>query len=247
MTPTVTRTPHLLTDTEHLLAQAVQTVGAAERHLRFIARDGYPTTAPGNGSPGGGSGFTVGSTTERAALDPRIDPPTQTLRRLEGHAYAAATLASDAIETLNGARPLEPAKTCTTRAIHAYRLVRIILMSDLDVDDYNWHHLHHRAEQMRDLAYTWSRPPTVPTAPPMEQHTYVTDLTGMWCESCMRAGRREPRYRGALCQWCYRFELTEGFPVPSVIAANRANGVKITEPMVAAYRDANKAGRRRRV
>jgi len=78
----------------------------------------------------------------------------------------------------------------------------------------------------------------------------ATDLTEMWCRSCLRAGARYPRWRGDLCKWCYEFNLTEGFlPPPDIIEA-RAAGKRITEPMVLPHRqrhrDRQRARRRHR-
>lgn len=74
----------------------------------------------------------------------------------------------------------------------------------------------------------------------------ATDLTEMWCRSCLRAGSRYPRYVGDLCQWCWRFHQEQGFLPPPEIIDARARGQRITEQMVEPHRRRHRERRKSR-
>lgn len=54
-----------------------------------------------------------------------------------------------------------------------------------------------------------------------------------WCRSCLRIDWLNPRSRGDLCDWCYRYVAAEGEQPPLELITARRDGKRITTSMVA--------------
>jgi hypothetical protein len=238
----------LLYDTHSLLADSVQRVGLAQRYLSSIAKDGLPGTTPGHGSIGGGGaqqgwvveGEFVPATTVEACAE-RPDLPTYQLGRLEYLTARLAERASSYMLLVTLQRPTDPYPGPMQRTVHAYRCAHLICEGPWDVPTLpelrDW---NRDAESLRNLCRTWAIRPDRPTTPQPDKSQLATDLTEMWCTSCLRVGVRTPRHRRELCRWCEQFNASEGFVPPVELCNARANGHRITEAMVAPHRKAHR-------
>lgn len=233
--------------------------GEAIRRLTVDVSPGFPTSTPGSGSVGGGSGGHGSSMTERLA-----DRRHPELHDLYGLRSVPPVLVNVLDAELSGLailglverlpRPAHrPAADIAWSRLAVHRL--IYAASSIRDEDLGRHTVANVCGLARDgrlLAERWGYTPAVPAKakPQLDDDDLAHDPTGEQCRSCLRAGRRDVRYRGDLCQWCYRFWRSEGFyPPPSIVAA-RASGKAITEQMVAphrkAHRDRNTKKRKKR-
>lgn len=212
-------TPHRqLIIIEHRTYDITQHIGQALRNTRTAMTDGYPTTSPGSGSPGGGS-ITALSRPPRGTLLEHTDPARIAWDDLHDYTQRIATHASWALITSTQQTTPDPAPNPLARTVHAYRIARILTHTDpttLNQAD-QWltdtDHLHHTVTRWAYTTHT----------PARTNDLLATDLTEQWCRRHLTLGYREPRHRGDLCRWCYTHQAEQGqLPTDPMIEAHQA-------------------------
>lgn len=104
------------------------------------------------------------------------------------------------------------------------------------------------------ICQRWGYTPGVPSVPKARAELLAVDLTERWCTSHLRAGDRRARFRGELCEWCYRhgplLVATWAAPPLELVRLHIDNGkvhAHEVEPFLKAERDRQrnrvKAGR----
>lgn len=229
------RDTRILTECATLLNRITERYTTAVRRLTNEALPGFPARTPASGEPGGGRGFTAGSITERLALayHPEL-ADLELMLALPRFIAASACQLSDA--------PALPLTATSSAWLLITRLSIVAALTRDTVPSKPLATLHRHIDQLDRLTTIYGYTPTKPK-PASNPHLLADDPTDTWCRSCLRIGNREPRYRGDLCQWCYRFERTEGFPVPAPIAEKRAHGTvydRDVEPFRRAWREQQK-------
>lgn len=213
-------TPHRqLIIIEHRTHDITQHIGQALRNTRTAMTDGYPTTSPGSGSPGGGS-ITALSRPPRGTLIEHTDPARIAWDDLHDYTQRIATHASWTLITSTQQTTPDPAPNPLARTVHAYRIARILTHTDpttLNQAD-QWltdtDHLHHTVTRWAYTTHT----------PPRTNDLLATDLTEHWCRRHLTAGQRVVRYRGDLCRWCYTHHAEHGELPTSTMLEAHSNG-----------------------
>lgn len=215
---------------EHRTHDILQHLGRALTNTIQSMHDGYPTRSPGSGNPGGGSltalsrppaGININAPITQLVTDPARQAHDQTLTLVTENAHHA----SNAIEAITGHPPIPPASRPIPQAAHAHRIARLLavtvdthpkLASQLpDLDTWL-----HTTDQLHPLITRWAWTTHTPT--PTDE-LLATDLTEHWCRRHLTAGQRIPRYRGDLCQWCYRHHAEHGeLPTSTMLEAHQA-------------------------
>lgn len=248
MSPTP-QTIRILNECDMLLARIGTRYGTTIRRLTTDITPGFPTRTPGSGEPGGGHGGHGESATERLAgrNTPELDDLRDALELPAVIAKRTNRLAAGMTIVIANIPHNSPRATLR-QLVWSRWLIRQLLEQNRDVSSRRLDNVHHAIVRLDNITNRWGYTPHKPERP-TNPRTLADDATGELCRSCLRVGAREPRYRGDLCQWCYRFELTERFLPPTDILETRASGKTITENMVAphrqAHRDRNKKRRRK--
>lgn len=243
--------------------------------LRTDAAPGFPARTPGSGMPGGGSGANVApadgadEVPDNAPLGKATQPERLALAAHHDELDALARLntAPDDLLHLVGALGQRAGLTDRMRNLaqgrgrmmavplgkldFAHTILRSVLTASTTSDCFTvascnkpWRAI---ARLHADVT-AWGYIPSTPKQGGSTVELLANDPTGMWCRCCLSVGKLEPRYRGDLCSWCYRFERANGFMPPTPIRIARAEGRRITEAMVDAARKAHRerADRKRR-
>ncbi len=205
---------------EHQTLDITHHLGRALHNTHQSMQDGYPTRSPGDGNPGGGS-ITATSRPPRHALLTHPDPARTANDDIRTLAQESAETA--AMKLLLGGHPgaLQPThNNPIAQAVYAHRAARLIHATtppdQLPLFDH-WlttvNHLHRTI-----LRWAWTTHTPTPT-----NEQLATDLTDMWCRRHLAHGLKKDRYRGDLCQWCYRHHAKHGeHPTEPMIEAHEA-------------------------
>lgn len=254
------RVSRQLVDVQSLLGESVLLVGQAVRNLQGWSVSGLPSSTPGNGSPGGGKGGgrtmkvdgerVPVTSVEASVLEAEPDVALDMLAELAAQAVRAAQAGSDVLEQFSGDRPLAPDVDASTMqfVVHGFRCARLLVELFEVPDGWSpvggWPRWSRPSRRVWELTQRYGHPPAEPKKGTTtdKRALLAVDLTGNWCVSCLRAGKREPRDRhdhnSEFCSWCRKFTSAEGFVPPMEICQARADGKRITEPMIAPHRQA---------
>jgi hypothetical protein len=236
-------------------------------NLDELGASGFGSTTPGNGSPGGGKGG-GGRTLEvrwgRTGVD-RVpitsveamalagpDEVARARTSLEDGARLLADCSATAVRDMLAGNPPAP-RPGTLGAMHyAWWCVSVLHMAAeqgrlrADRPLSGWRPLYQSTERVYHVCTRWGFTATTP-APGPDRDLLPHDLTELNCRACLYVGRREKRFRGELCEWCYRFSLKEGFtPTRRLIEDFHANNRRgLTAQLLDAERAAFKARKKR--
>lgn len=255
-----------LIEFESLLHDATQRAGRAVRNMRQES-GGFPSTTPGNGSPGAGKGGRAMATiddedvpctaVERQALGlAGRDEAAERLVELDRKARASADGLGRVMHIL-GVPLLVPTDAVSQperMVVLAYsRAVRLRRLSDRH-DGTMWDRLIGPAVAdvepavvaVFHLCQTWGYDPKRPAVRKDAAEVLAVDLTERWCTSHLRVGARRERERGELCQWCRKFEYAEGFVPPRELVQIHVDDGRVYEHQVAPFRQAHRDRQRNR-
>lgn len=247
-----THTIRVLTECDTMLTETAQRYALARRRLAEV-EPGFSAHTPGAGEPGGGSGFSVGSSTERLVITGKTDaarrevqhhPELDTAQRVEegpdviaaNAAWFAAVLDLPMPDTVNSPRRAIQLLTWTRW------IVRQFIAAEIEPQTKMLDTLHRSIVNLHRTVTTWGRKPTEPETV-TDPTLLADDPTDERCRSCLRVGMISKRIRGFLCDWCYRFHRYEGFLPPPEILEIRASGTVYehhVKPFRKAFRDRQK-------
>jgi hypothetical protein len=210
---------------------------------------GYPSTTPGNGSPGAGRGGTNSTVAERVDLGSErglvllVELQAGPQRIVVHSALLFMSVASYS-KLIDPSHPILRLDAAHGRVQQILRVRGLLDRCTVG----HTRNLHRPVTDLWNIVNRWGTDPPKPT--PWRTDSLADDPTEMWCTSCLRIGVKEPRWRSASCKWCYEFHLGEEFWPPPEILRARAAGKRVTEQMVAPhrqrYRDRQARRRRRR-
>jgi hypothetical protein len=198
------------------------------------AMSSFPASTPGNGEPGGGKGaggasirFTdstgveidrVPATSVEAMAMRGDDRAALDLERLSNRAASVSVFCSEVLHDVTDKHLASPAGAGPARLVmHAYGCASLVRrLHDARAL------LPHKSPMDRALravgrlervvdAWAWK---AGEQAGPARPDLLAVDPTEKRCRSHLRAGYIIDRHSGELCQWCYKFELAQGFPPP---------------------------------
>lgn len=237
-----------------LLAELTPRFGRARAGLLEL-QSGLSGRPAGSGDPpGGGSGFSSTSVVERTATVERKTPERWRLDRLDELPPLLVVDMVPIIRSCDGRlSPLPPSPTAGQRLAWVSWATRLCVeLHQLSgTQPRKVLRFHGHVDELHALVLSATADPQTPTVERAVQ--LATDLTDMWCRSCLRIGQRagrSDRYADGLCRWCGDFTGAQGFlPTLDLLDAYHA-GKRITETMVAAARqsllDKPKKRRKRR-
>jgi hypothetical protein len=238
----------ILVECDTMLAHILTRYAPALRRLRD-AQAGYSARTPGSCEPGAGKGFTAGSITERLAT------PTPTDRANRADYLNALTLpftiATAASAASIGAHitirnvPTDPRPGVQKLRWVAW-LIPQLVEQHFEPPNAKLDTLHRRIDWLHRIVTNWGGELVTPKRQP---DLIPNDPTEMWCTSCLRIGDKNPRHRGDRCRFCYDWDRTEHFLVPTEILEIRQRR-RLTERDVERcrkdWRDKQKTKKRRR-
>jgi len=240
------------------------------------AMSSFPASTPGNGEPGGGKGAGGASIRFTDSKGVEIDrvpaTPVEAMalrgddraaldrERLGNRAASASLFCSDVLHDVTDKRLASPPAAGPARLVmHAYGCASLVRRLH---DSQGL--LPHRAPMGRALravarlervvdAWAWMAAEKTTST---RSDLMAVDPTEKRCRSHLRAGYIIDRHSGELCQWCYKFELAQGFPPPLQLVQltiDRARGGHLgavydheIAPFRAAERDRKRAAERAR-
>jgi hypothetical protein len=235
----------ILTECDTMLAHITTRYGTTLRRL-YQAQPGFPPRTPASGEPGGGKGFTTGSITERLAGRPAPER-TDLLDALTLPNLISTTVmhcATDATLTIRNV-PAGPRETLR-RLVFARWILLQLVEQNHEPARKPLEQLHRHTAHLHGIVTRWGGELVTPKKQP---DLIPTDLTEMWCTSCLRIGDKNPRHRGDRCRFCYDWERQEGFLAPTEILETRKRR-RLTERDVERcrkdWRERTKGKKRRR-
>jgi hypothetical protein len=251
--------PHTCTVLNRIDAELSEIIEGYDRALHRLEVEvtpGFPTSTPGNGSPPGGSGGRGTSVAERLMVAGQALFEVEDLGALMA---LPARLVADVHQLLTATghvgRRLPPEHlgelSVGKRLAWCRWAVRQVIAGrdELDLDgagEAAVEQLRRTAGDGRAVVRSWGYVTRRPHTAKPGRAELAHDATESLCRSCLRAGSRSTRYRGELCQWCWRFHQTEGFLPPVEIVTARAAGQRITEAMVAPHRAVHRKRQKQR-
>lgn len=210
---------------EHRTHDILQRLGQALHNTRQSMHDGLPTTSPGNGNPAGGSITATSRPPAGVNLDAPIttqlvtDPARLAHDQLLNLTQQSAHHASNAINTITGRPAIEPNPRPIPLAAHAHRIARVLGTVPADQLP-NLDPWLTTVDQLHRLVTRWA---WTTHTPARTTDLLATDLTDRWCRRHLTHGIKAPRYRGDLCQWCYRHHAEHAeLPTDPMIDAHEA-------------------------
>lgn len=264
------RVTEQLIEYEAMLHESVRRVGRVVRNMRQ-EMGGFASCTPGSGSPGGGKGGrpVVSIADPRDPVDPDgVDVPVtsvesqalfgrddaaEDLLRLHRAAGGVADGAAALLVVDLGEDP-GPEWSDVSR-VGADRLLvlgyaRVLRLRDgqFNLVSRRVHdHLERPVAEVFHLCQSWGYDTKTPTVRKDRAELLAVDLTEMWCTSHLRVGEKRPRDRGELCQWCRKFEYTEGFVPPRELVRLHVEQRRVYDHQVAPFRQAHRDRQKRKV
>jgi hypothetical protein len=199
-------------------------VQRAEVNLSQAVRE-FPACTPGNGSPGGGKGASSAVIRFYDADDVEVDVVPVTgveamafagadsasvdLERLRAGARDAATVLAGLMVDVFGVRPVmppvsAPAVSWVRHARNSATLVKMRAEAGVFPSSRRVSEAHRVVGRLHRVCDAWSFVPARPKVDRDKRQLLAVDLTEARCTSHLRIGVRVDRFRGELCEWCYR-------------------------------------------